>query len=221
MSYDTENEAIDDICAFKAWVENFRVAGKTNAHAQIYFQIHSAVLWKILIENGKEIFKKEGLSVLLKRIKAKGWNRKIGILLGLRTEVASLKEYEEESQEYYQMDLSIFELKKKIEKEGRIASKCAEVHAIDAKAEKMDSKLRKLSFYKFDALSYYSCINGAKNQQKEALLLNRLQNVKMRHEIMKEAHIKDIVKMNRVEMTFRKALLSAQVNEEDTFQLVE
>ena len=58
--------------------------------------MYSVVLWKILIDNGKEIFKEESLSILLKRTKAKGWNRKIRILLGPKPDVASLKEYKEE-----------------------------------------------------------------------------------------------------------------------------
>ena len=42
-------------------------------------------------------------------------NRKISVLLGPRLEVATLKEYEEALQEHSQLDLSVFELKKKIE----------------------------------------------------------------------------------------------------------
>ena len=72
VSHNTTKEVTDDMFAFEAWVEDFRVVGKTNMHAQIYFQVHSVVPWKILIDDGKDAFKKEDLSILLKRNKAKG-----------------------------------------------------------------------------------------------------------------------------------------------------
>ena len=72
---------IDDICTFNAQVEDFRVVEKTNLYTQIYFQVHAVVLPKMLINDGKEIFKENNLSILLKRTKAKGWNRKIRMLL--------------------------------------------------------------------------------------------------------------------------------------------
>ena len=108
-----------------------------------------------------------------------------------------------------------------MKKEGDIESKCVTVCAIDEKAEEIDLKLRKLLFDKFDTLSHHSRMNDEKNQRKEALTLNRLKNVKMRYEIIKKAHVKEIVKMKGVEMTFRKALSSAQVNGVNMFQAAE
>ena len=140
----TQNKVIDDICTSEAWIEDFRVIGKTNVYMQIYFQVYSIVLCKILIDNGKEIFKEESLSILLKCTKAKGWNRKIGILLGPKLDVVLLKEYEEELKEYCQIELSVFELKKKLEKEGDKEVRCVVVYTIDTKAEEIDLKLRKL-----------------------------------------------------------------------------
>ena len=65
------NIIIDDISGFKSWVEDFRIIGKTNRYAQMYFQVHTQVPWKMLIDDGKEIFKEKNLSILLKRTKAK------------------------------------------------------------------------------------------------------------------------------------------------------
>ena len=84
------------------------------------------------------------ISILLKRTKAKGWNRKIGMLLVSRTKVASLKQYEKELEEYCNTDLSIFKLKKKIEQEGDMQVKCIIVYTIDAKSEEMNLKLKDL-----------------------------------------------------------------------------
>jgi len=134
---------------------------------------------------------------------------------------ASLKEYEKELVEYYKTDLSIFELKKKIEREGNTIAKSIVVYTIESKAEEMDLKLRQLVNDKMDTLSYYSFINGSAEQRKEALVLNRLQNVKMKYEILKNTHVKEIMKMNRVEMTMRKALLGVKVNNKIIFQAVE
>ena len=46
-----------------------------NQYAQLYFQVNSNIPWKTLIKHGKETFKKENLSILLKRT-VKEWNRK-------------------------------------------------------------------------------------------------------------------------------------------------
>jgi len=78
----TLNVTIDDICAFETWIENFQIVEKAQRYAQMYFQVYTIVQWKTLIESGKDIFKENSLSILLKRIKANGWNRKIGMLLG-------------------------------------------------------------------------------------------------------------------------------------------
>lgn len=67
-------------------------------------------------------------------------------------------------QECCQTDLSVFELKKKLERERDTEARCVAVHAIDGNAEEIDLKLRNLSFDKFDTLSYYSCINGSAEQ---------------------------------------------------------
>ena len=76
-------------------------------------------------------------------------------------EAVSLKEYEKELVEYYKTDLSIFELKKKIEREGDKTAKSIIVYAVESKAEEMDLKLRQLVNDKMDTLSYYSFINGS------------------------------------------------------------
>ena len=64
----------------------------------------------------KSIFRKYGLNVLLKRTKEKGWNRKIGMLAGPKTEVAYLKECKKELQEYSNVEISFFELKRRLKK---------------------------------------------------------------------------------------------------------
>lgn len=85
---------MNNTCTFDAWVQGSRVIGKTNEHAQLCFRVNFVVLWKILIDNGKNMFRKEGLSILLKRSASKGCNSKIGMLLGPKTDVASLKVHE-------------------------------------------------------------------------------------------------------------------------------
>ena len=107
----------------------------------MYFQVFALAPWKSLIEDGRSIFRKYGLNVLLKRTTAKGWNRKIGMLAGPKIEVASLKEYEKELQEYSRIGISYFEIKKKVEKEGDVEARCIVVYAIEEKAEEMDLKL--------------------------------------------------------------------------------
>ena len=74
------------------------------------------------------------MSILLKHTKAKGWNRKIGILLGPKPDVALLKEYEKELEDYCKTGLKYFELKRKTEKEGDTESKCIVVYIVDNKA---------------------------------------------------------------------------------------
>ena len=165
------NIIIDDISGFTSWVEDFRIIGKTNRYAQMYFQVHTQVPWKMLIDDGKEIFKEKNLSILLKRTKAKGWNRKVGMLVGPKPEVASLKEYETELSEYSKIDLDYFELKKKTEKEGEIEAKFIVVYAIEEVAEKFDMALRKMVSERMDNLTYYSFIDGSSDQRKQALAL--------------------------------------------------
>ena len=143
------------------------------------------------------------------------------MLVGPKTEVAYLKEYEKELVEYSNVDLRFFELKKKIKKEGEIEARCIVVYAIEEKAEQLDMPLRQLVTNRMDILSYYSFINGSSDQRKQALVLNRMQNVKMKYEIIKKSHIKERVKFKGVEMTFRKALSEVQVNNETIFQAVE
>ena len=64
------------------------------------------------------------------------------MLVGPKTEVANLKEYEQEVEEYSKINLDYFELKKKKEKEGDIEARCIVVYAVENVAEKMDSVLR-------------------------------------------------------------------------------
>ena len=215
------NIIMDDICGFRSWVEDFRIVGKSRRYAQIIFQVHSQVPWKMLIENGKEIFQEHNLSILLKRTKAKGWNRKIGILVGPRTEVAYLKEYEKELSEYSKIDIDYFELKKKMEKEGDVEAKCIVVYAVDDVAEQFDLALRNMVSERMDNLAYYSFINGSPDQRKQALTFNRLQNVKMKYEIIKNARVREKVKCCGVDMTMRKALSEVKVNDEVIFQAIE
>ena len=94
VCHNTTNDVIDDICEFNSQVEDFRVIGRSTRYIQMYFQVYALASWKTLIDNGKGIFMKYNLNILLKRTKAKGWNRKIGMLVGPKTEVAYLKEYE-------------------------------------------------------------------------------------------------------------------------------
>ena len=54
-----------------------------------------------------------------------------------------------------------------------------------------------------DTLRYYSFINGSAKQRKKALLLNRLQNVKMKYEIIRKCYVKEKAKFKGVEITFR------------------
>ena len=221
VRHNKRNEVIDNICDFMSWVEDFRVVGRTQRYAQMYFQVFALAPWKSLIEDGRSIFRKYGLNVLLKWTIAKGWNRKIGMLAGPKTEVASLKEYEKELQEYSGIGISYFEIKKKVEKEGDVEARCIVVYAIEEKAEEMDLKLRKLVNDRTDTLTYFSFINGSPEQRKKALILNRLQNVKMKYEIIKKCHVKEKAKHKGVEKTFRKALSEVQISNETIFQAVE
>ena len=157
----------------------------------MYFQVHTIVQWKTLIESGKDIFKENSLSLLLKYIKANGWNKKIGMLVGPKPEVASFKEYKQEMKEYSDMDLRFFELKRKTEKEGDIEAKSIVMYVVEEKVEELDMKLYQLISNRFDTLSYYSFINGSSEQRKQALIYNRLQNVKMKYEILKNAYVKE------------------------------
>ena len=66
------------------------------------------------------------------------------MLAGLKTEVAFLKECEKELKEHSRIDISYFELKRKVKKESEIEVKCIVVCAIESKAEELDAKLRRL-----------------------------------------------------------------------------
>ena len=143
------------------------------------------------------------------------------MLVGPKTEVANLKEYEQEVEEYSKINLDYFELKKKKEKEGDIEARCIVVYAVENVAEKMDLALRQMVSNWLDNLSYYSFINRSSEQRKQALVYNRMQSVKMKYEIIKNANSKEIVRANGVEMTFRKALAEVIVNKEIIFQAVE
>ena len=88
-------------------------------------------------------------------------------------------------------------------------------------AKEIDSKLHLLVNNKMDTLSYYSFINRTAEQRNEAIVFNRLQNIKMKYEIIKNTNVKEIVKMNGVDMTMRKVLCGIKVNNETIFQAVE
>ena len=85
----------------------------------------------------------------------------------------------------------------------------------------MDLKLRKLVNDRTDTLIYFSFINGSPEQRKKVLILNRLQNVKIKYEIIKKCHVKEKAKHKGVEKTFRKALSEVQISNETIFQAVE
>ena len=175
----------------------------------------------MLIDQGKEIFKEQNLSMLLKRTKAKGWNRKIGILVGPRPSVAYLNEHEKELAEHSGIDLDYFELKKKKEKEGDIEAQCIVVYAVDEAAESFDLALRNMVSEKMDNLTCYSFANGSSEQRKQALTFNRLQNVKMKCEIMRNARVREMVKKDGVKITLRKALTEVKIDDEVIFQAIE
>ena len=52
-------------------MNDFRIVGVNNVHAQMHFQVYSLVPWKTLIENGKRFFRQEDLSIMLKKNKNK------------------------------------------------------------------------------------------------------------------------------------------------------
>ena len=110
----------------------------------------------------RNILKRRG-SIALTRTAAKEWNRKKGVLLGLKTDFASLKACKEELKEHRKTDSSYFEFKKKVEREREIEAQCTVVQAIDTKAEE---------------------------ERKGELLLNRLQNIAMGYVIIKRFKVK-------------------------------
>ena len=112
--------------------------------------------------------------------------QKIGMLIGPKPKVASLKEYKKELEEYTEIDLKYFELKAKIEKEKDAETKCIVVYPINSKVVEMDLRLRHLALEKFDSLLYYFYINGLSEERKDDLNLNRLQNIKMEYKILKK-----------------------------------
>ena len=179
------SKVFDTITEYDSWINDFRIVGKSHVYAQMYFQVHSIAPWKELIDCGKAIFRQENLSVMLKRTKTRGWNRKVGLLLGPKVDKASLKDYEEELQESYDISLDDFELRKKTEKEGVTEALCIVIYAVESKAELIDSKLREMAFNNFDTLRYYSYINGSAEERTSALALNRLIGMRMKYEILK------------------------------------
>ena len=122
---------------------------------------------------------------MLKRTKTRGWNRKVGLLLGPKVDKASLKDYKEELQESYDISLDDFELRKKTEKEGVTEALCIVIYTVESKAEQIDSKLREMAFNNFDTLRYYSYINRSAEERTSALALNRLIGMRMKYEILK------------------------------------
>ena len=132
-----------------------------------------------------------------------------------------MKEYEKELVEYCDRDISYFEIKRKVEKEGNTSAKCLVVCAVESIAEEINSKLCLLANNKMDALSYYSFISRTSEQRNKAIACNRLQNVKMKCKVIKNTHVKEMVKMHGVEMSMRKELGRIEVNKEITFQVVE
>ena len=83
--------------------------------------------------------------------------------------------------------------------------------------EEIDSKSRLLVNDKMDALSCYLFISWTTEQRNEAIAHNRLQNVRMKHKVIKNTHVKEMVKMNRDEMAMGKALSRVEVNNEVIF----
>ena len=77
------------------------------------------------------------------------------------------------------------------------------------------------SFDKFYAVLHYSFIEDSLDERKEVLVENWFQNIKIEHKILKNAHAKEIVKMNRVEITFRKVLLDVKANREMVFHALD
>ena len=216
-----KNKVIEDFSSYDEWIKDVRVIGKKKKYVQLYFQVQSIVPWKTLIDEGKDEFRVDDLSIILKRTAAKGWNKKIGMLTGPKATVASLKEYEIELQNAHGISLNDFELKRKIEKEGSIEALCIVVHAIESEAETIDLKLREMILNKVDIVSYFSFINGSSQERKSALLLNRFVNVKMKYEVLKNIHVKESVTTKGVEMTVRKALSLVSVNGVSIFQAIE
>ena len=143
------------------------------------------------------------------------------MLIGPKPKVASLKEYKKELEEYTEIDLKYFELKAKIEKEKDAETKCIVVYPINSKVVEMDLRLRHLALEKFDSLSYYSYIDRSSEERKDALILDRLQNVKMKYEIFKKAHAKERVKINGIKMILRNALLSIKNDNKKLFHAIE
>ena len=215
------NKVFDNTNEYDLWINKFRIVGKKHTYTQMYFQVHSTVPWKELIDSGKGIIRQENLSVMLKRTKTKGWNCKIRLLLGPKVDKASLKAYEEELRDVHKISLNDFELRKKIEKEKETEAFCIVIYAVESKAEMIDSKLREMVFMNFDNLRYYSCINRSAEEKMDALVLNRLIGMKMKYETLKGVKMREKVKLKGVEMTLQKALSLARVNGVAIFQVVE
>ena len=88
---------------------------------------------------------------------------------------------------YYQL----FQIKKESSKEEDVEARCIVAYAIEENAEDIDSLLRQLVIDRMDILSYYLFINRSSKQKKQTLVLNRLQNVKMKCRIIKKSHFKE------------------------------
>ena len=102
---------------------------------------------------------------MLKRTKVNECNRKLGILIGPKVDVAALREYEFELHKMCNLRLDEFELKRKNEKEGHLESLCVAACAIEIAAERIDSKLRTMVINSSNSLIHYSFINGTSEKR--------------------------------------------------------
>ena len=73
---------------------------------------------------------------------------------------------------------------------------------------------------KHDSLSYYSFINCASEESEDALILNRLLNVKMKYEFLKDVSVKEKVTINGHDMTLRNAFFKASIRGVKIFEAV-
>ena len=79
--------------------------------------------------------------------------------------------------------------------------------------------LRQMVSNRMNNLLCHSFINGSIEQRKYALVFNRLQNAKMKCEIIKDANVRETVWSCGVEMTIRKVLPKVKVNNKKNFRL--
>ena len=78
-----------------------------------------------------------------------------------------------------------------------------------------------MAFNQADSLRYYSFIAGSPDERREALLLNQYANSRMKYEFIKNVDVKKIIKVNRIEITIRKAILNVNVRGINIFDAIE